>query len=239
MTDRVSYHDNQWVFANRIDQFERSYKVNFINGLSGFKSAHLVGTYDDDSVDNLAIFSSVFHLGADPALIGMIVRPDSVARHTLANIRSAGYYSLNHVHEGIYQQAHQTSARYRADVSEFEAVGLTPERIDSSTLGVIKQGAVSAPFIQADYCKVPFVKEAFVKVLLGLEDVVPIKANGTLLVVGKVLAVNLPTASVNQQGVIDYQSLDEVAVVGLDSYYQANHVGRLSYAKPEKSVTII
>lgn len=231
MSEVVSHqeHDNEWFFAESIDQFERPYRVNFINGLSGFKSAHLVGTCDDNGIDNLAIFSSVFHLGADPALIGMIVRPDSVDRHTLANIRSTGFYSLNHVHEGIYQQAHQTSARYPADVSEFEAVGLTPQTIAESMSA--DTGALST--------KVPFVKEAFVKVLLGLEEILPIKANGTLMIIGKVLAVNLPAASVNQQGVIDYQSLNEVAVVGLDSYYQANHFGRLSYAKPDKELTIL
>lgn len=209
---------SEWLLASDIEQFDKRYRVNLVNGLSGFKSAHLVGTCDEQGVDNLAVFSSVFHLGADPALMGMIVRPDSVDRHTLSNIRSSGYYTLNHVHEGIFQQAHQTSARYSAEVSEFAAVGLTPENIDS--------------------WPAPFVKEAWVKVLLALEEIVPIKANGTLLVIGRVQAINFPAGAVNQQGVIDYQGLDEVAVVGLDSYYQASSLARLSYAKPDKDLVI-
>lgn len=227
-------NNSKWIFEKNIDEFERPYRVNFINGLSGFKSAHLVATNGDNGVDNLAIFSSVFHLGADPALMGMIIRPDSVERHTLANIRSSGYYSLNHVHKDIYQQAHQTSARYPAEVSEFEAVGLTAERLDASALKNVRQASINIPFN-----KVPFVKEAFVKVLLGLDDIVPIKANGTLLVIGKVLAVNLPVESLNRQGVINYQSLNEVAVVGLDNYYQARQIGRLSYAKQDKELSMI
>ena len=210
---------SQWFFAKNIEQLDKHYRVNFINGLSGFKSAHLVGSSDENGVDNLAIFSSVFHLGADPALIGMITRPDCVDRHTLANIRNTGHYTLNHVHEGIYQQAHQCSARYSADISEFEAVGLTPERVSIS--------------------HAPFVKEAFVKILLAQEDIVPIKANGTLLVIGKVLAVNVPTMAINDQGVISYQGLDEVAVVGLDSYYKTKRLARLSYAKPDKALTFL
>lgn len=210
--------DGEWLLAAHIEQLDKRYRVNLINGLSGFKSAHLVGTCDEQGVDNLAVFSSVFHLGADPALMGMIVRPDSVDRHTLSNIRSSGYYTFNHVHEGIYQQAHQTSARYPAEVSEFAAVGLTPEKLDA--------------------WPVPFVTESFLKVLLTLEEIVPIKANGTLLVIGRVQAMSLPAGAVNEEGVIDYQGLDEVAVIGLDSYYQANALARLSYAKPDKDLVI-
>lgn len=68
----------------------------------------------------------LFIFGAKPPLMGFIVRPDSVDRHTLSNICNSGYYTINHVTKSIYKRAHQTSARYDADISEFEAVGLTP-----------------------------------------------------------------------------------------------------------------
>ena len=61
-------------------------RAAFINSLTGFKSASLIGTIDNNKKTNLSIFSSVFHLGSNPALVGFINRPDSVERHTLENI---------------------------------------------------------------------------------------------------------------------------------------------------------
>ncbi|HBF47730.1 MAG TPA: flavin oxidoreductase, partial [Shewanella frigidimarina] len=47
----------------------------------------------------------------------------SVPRHTFENIMQTGLYTINHVNQSIYEQAHQTSARYDKDESEFEATG--------------------------------------------------------------------------------------------------------------------
>ncbi|MFT6388340.1 MAG: hypothetical protein ACJAUP_001720 [Cellvibrionaceae bacterium] len=44
------------------------FHVNFINSLSGFKSANLIGTVDSVQNTNLAIVSSVIHLCAKPPL---------------------------------------------------------------------------------------------------------------------------------------------------------------------------
>lgn len=55
-----------------LSQLERRYRAQLINSLSGFKSANLIGTQDALGRTNLAIISSVFHLGADPALVGLL-----------------------------------------------------------------------------------------------------------------------------------------------------------------------
>ncbi len=103
---------------------EKQFRTNLINSLSGFKSVNLVGTANVQGVTNLAIFSQIFHVGANPPLMGMLVRPDSVPRHTLTNLLETGFYTFNNILPGFYQAAHQTSARYA--VSEFEACGFTP-----------------------------------------------------------------------------------------------------------------
>lgn len=128
--------------SQSLSDLDHRYRVNLINSLSGFKSPHLVGTVSEDGVSNLAIFSNIFHLGADPSLMGMIVRPDSVARHTLSNLKQVGFYTFNQVTESIYQKAHQTAARY--SVSEFAEVGLTESYVDGLT----------APFVAESPLKV-------------------------------------------------------------------------------------
>lgn len=186
--------------------------INLVNSLSGFKSANLIGTKNDQGNFNLALFSSVFHLGAEPPLMGLIVRPDSVPRHTLENIRHNGYYTINHVHKGIYKQAHQTSARYAKEVSEFSAVNLTPE------LGQLHDA--------------PYVKESYLKIGLHLRDLKPIELNGTWLVIGEVIELRIPEKALKENGYIEIEALGSVAVSSLDHYHSTQLIQTLPYAKP-------
>jgi flavin reductase (DIM6/NTAB) family NADH-FMN oxidoreductase RutF len=106
---------------------DRFTRANFINCMSGFKSASLVATVNTKAIPNLAIFNNIVHLGADPALIGIVNRPREAAPHTLANIEATGEYTINLFTKEQIKAAHQTSAKYAAGVSEFEATGFTPE----------------------------------------------------------------------------------------------------------------
>ena len=67
--------------------FDRFTRANILNSLSGFKSASLIGTVNKNGQANLAIFSNLVHIGADPALVGFINRPLDAAPHTLSNIQ--------------------------------------------------------------------------------------------------------------------------------------------------------
>lgn len=84
-----------------IQAFETRYRAAFVNSLGGFKSVCLVGTKNSQGKTNLAIFSSIVHIGANPPYIGFVVRPDSVERHTYENILETKFYTLNHLHPGI------------------------------------------------------------------------------------------------------------------------------------------
>ena len=119
------------------------YRARFINSLSGYKSVNLIGTQNLDGRSNLAIFSSVVHLGASPALIGFIMRPDNGSRHTLDNITQSQHYTINQVCADFYQAAHQTSARYPEHESEFDTCNLSEHYIDG----------FKAPFVQQSRLK--------------------------------------------------------------------------------------
>ena len=104
---------------------EKLERVQFATTLPGPKPICLVGTRSLAGVANLAPFSSITHLGSYPLLIGMVTRPDVVERNTLQNILDTKSWTLNHVTSKTLEQAHQCSARYPTDVSEFDATGLT------------------------------------------------------------------------------------------------------------------
>jgi flavin reductase (DIM6/NTAB) family NADH-FMN oxidoreductase RutF len=80
---------------------EKHERAHLINSLGGFKSLALVGTSDSKRNTNLAVFSSVFHVGANPPLIGLIFRPSPPERNTYSNIIETGFYTINHVNETI------------------------------------------------------------------------------------------------------------------------------------------
>ncbi|MCL1036113.1 flavin reductase family protein [Shewanella submarina] len=184
----------------------------FINSLSGFKSANLVGSVSKAGQTNLAIVSSVFHLGADPALMGMIFRPHSVSRDSLENILDTGFYTLNGVGEEFFRLAHQTSARYPSDVSEFEAVGLT---------GYFNQSHPA-----------PYVAESPLQIGLKYIEHQTLEVNGTVMLVGEVVEVSARVDTLSEDGYLDVEALGLVAVSSLDSYHTTSRLGRLAYAKP-------
>jgi flavin reductase (DIM6/NTAB) family NADH-FMN oxidoreductase RutF len=100
-------------------------------------------------------------------------------------------------------------------VSEFDAVGLTPE--------------FSTGF------QAPFVKESRIKYGLEFVESHPLKINGTILVIGKVVSVSVPAVCVTEDGTIDIEKADTITISGLDGYHATQRLARLSYAKPDQS----
>jgi flavin reductase (DIM6/NTAB) family NADH-FMN oxidoreductase RutF len=208
------------VFSEQaILQLPSRVRANFINSLSGFKSANLVGTRSSSGVNNLATVSSVFHVGAHPPLLGMLMRPHTVVRDTLQNIKDTGVYTINHVHYSFADKAHQCSARYLTEQSEFDAVGLNPQL----------SSVVNAPFVA----------ESKVKIALQVEQISLIELNQTELVIGKIVEVECSEDIFLEDGYVDIEKAGSVALSCLDSYHSTQRIERFSYAKPEQALTSI
>ena len=89
-----------------IAELGRVPKLKLINSITGIKPANLIGTINEQGNSNLAVFSSIVHLGSNPALLGFISRPHKAAfGHTVRNIEGNGYYTINHIHPKIVKQA--------------------------------------------------------------------------------------------------------------------------------------
>ena len=197
--------------VEQIKLMDRFTRTHFINTLSGFKSVSLIGTINKVGQSNLAIFSNLVHIGADPALIGFVNRPMEAAPHTLANIQATEFYTVNHVHHDIYAKAHQTSAKYPEHISEFEAVGLTP----------LFRPGISAPFVE----------ESKVQYVLKLEEVIPIKLNGTFLVVGSLQQAFIPEEIMDEDGYLSIEKANSLCSLGINGYYETKLLEKLPYAK--------
>lgn len=202
-----------------LENLERRYRATLINSLAGIKTAVLVGTKSNDGFTNLAIFNSLIHIGANPPLYGMLFRPDTVRRDTLSNILENECYTFNYLSSNYFEKAHQTSAKYDSERSEFKELGFKEEYID--------------------HFYAPFVQEAFVKIAMRMVEKIDIQINGTILLIGSIEFIKLNENLISDDGFVALEQEDLLASVGLDAYYQIKRIGRLSYAKPDENPKII
>lgn len=191
------------------------YRINLVNSSSGFKSANLIGTKSSEGISNVAVFSSVIHLGSKPPLLGFIVRPTSVPRNTYKNIKDTGCYTINHVYEDIIDDAHHSSAKYDASVSEFSMTNLK-EAYDQT-------------------CTAPFVKGAPVQLHMQFREEHPFKINGTIMIIGEIMGIYIQETLLKEDGFIDLAAGKITAINGLDGYTIPQLKTRLAYQRPKPS----
>ncbi|MCF8452075.1 MAG: flavin reductase [Pedobacter sp.] len=196
---------------SHISAMEKRYRTTFINSLPGYKSLHMLGTVNKEGISNLGLFNSIFHVGANPPLLGMVFRPDSNDHDSLDNIIQTKEYTLNNVLPEWFKQAHQTSARFPSGVSEFESCGFKEFYLD--------------PF------KAPFVAQASIKIGLEFREVIDVSLNNTKILIGEIVHVLMDDGIVASDGYVDHIKAGTVTVSGLDSYFTTEHLGRLAYAK--------
>lgn len=194
-------------------------RARTVNSLSGFKSATLVGSANAQGGHNLSVVSSVVHLGTSPAQMGMVLRPPGEDAHTYKNLSATGQCTFNHIGVDWVAQAHQCSARYPVDVSEFEAVGLTPCGVNGEW-------------------QAPAVEEAKIRMGLTLtEDMV--LPNRCRFMVLDIQWVEVVSHAMANDGYVDLGAAGTAAISGLDGYHDTRHLGRLSYAKTDREVEVL
>lgn len=203
---------NSTLTLEQLMEMEQRQRAHLINSIGGFKSVALIGSIDLQGQTNVAIFSSIVHIGSNPPLLSFIMRPDSVERHTLANILETGFYTINHINAQIYEQAHQTSARYPKSMSEFDATSLTPQ---------FKNEFVA-----------PFVEESQIQLAMEFKERLDITINQTIMIIGEVKAIHFPSDCLAPDGFMNIEKAGTITVAGLDSYHTTQPLQRLPYAKP-------
>lgn len=198
----------------QIKSLEQRYRATLINSLAGVRPAVLVGTKSTTGRSNLAVFNSLIHIGADPALWGLLVRPASVRRDTLANILETEAYTINFMSSSVHRSVHQTSAKFSEETSEFQACGFEEEYLPDHTA--------------------PFVKDAIVKVAMQLVSSQEIVINGTILLIGSIQQIIADDSHINSDGFFNPEKADILTCAGLDAYTRVVMTGRWSYARPEQ-----
>lgn len=65
---------------------------------------------------NVAVFSSVTHIGSNPPMISFITRPLTVNRDTYNNLKENPFFTVNHITNNIISDAHHTSASHNENI---------------------------------------------------------------------------------------------------------------------------
>ena len=165
--------------------------------------------------DSLAIFSSVTHLGSDPALISITLRPKTVSRHTYENMIETKVFTVNHIPEHYIAHAHHTSAKYPKNFSEFDQTNLKPEYKKKFYPPYVKGSPVQLG------CK--FINEYY------------IKENDCSIIVDSINDLFVEKEIIKEDGWLQLDKGKVVAVNGLDGYALPKLKKRLEYARPKKN----
>ena len=189
-------------------------RLNLLNCITGYKSANLIGTLSENGTLNVAIFSSVTHLGSEPPLIGFILRPTTVPRDTYKNIKETGYFTVNHITSDMISDAHHSSASYEEPISEFDKTYLEPEYIANH--------------------QTPFVKGSPVKLYCKFLNEYIIKENGCLHIIASVEELYVDENLLHDDNWIQLDRGNVVTINGLDGYAVPKIVDRFNYARPDQ-----
>ncbi|OAD45627.1 flavin reductase family protein [Polaribacter atrinae] len=201
-------------FNNKnIQELEHLYKINLINSCSGFKSANLIASISNTGITNVAVFSSVTHLGSNPPTLGFILRPTTVPRNTYKNIKENGIFTINHIYEDIIEDAHHTSAKYPEEISEFNVTNLEEEFKGSF--------------------KAPFVKNAPVQMSMKFIEEIHIPSNDVLLIVAQIEELYVDDELLETDGIINLPKGNIVTINGLDTYAVPKFKKKLPYQRPK------
>ena len=196
-----------------LEGLSKIYRLNLINSVTGYKSANLIGTQNSNGITNLAIFSSVIHLGSNPALVGFILRPTTVPRHTYSNLKATNDFTLNTVTKDYINDAHHTSAKYPEEISEFDVTNFSIEHKN-------KMNA-------------PYVKGSPIQIGCNYENEYHIKENNTLLIIGSIKELYISQSLLMDDGWVQLENENIITINGLDGYAVPKLINRFPYARPK------
>lgn len=201
--------------AEAIDLMDKIPRLNLINSITGYKSANLLGSISKEDVLNVAIFSSITHLGSNPPLLGFMIRPVvNTPRDTYKNIKDHHYFTVNHITSAMIADAHHTSAPYGVEISEFDKTNLEAEFLDGQ--------------------KVPFVKGSPVRLLCKYLNEYSIAENGCIHLIASIEKVYVEDELLQKENWVRLDLAEVVTINGLDGYAVPKIVDRFEYARPNQ-----
>ena len=201
--------------TSAIESMSKLPRLNLINSVTGYKSANLIGTISSENILNVAIISSVTHLGSNPPMLGFMIRPMPTApKDTYKNIKDNRYFTVNSITKTMIADAHHTSANYQPEISEFDKTNLEPEFL-------------------ADL-KVPFVKGSPVRLLCKYLNEYEIVENGCIHLIASIEKIFVEDELLQDDFSVRLDLGEIITINGVDGYALPKLINRFNYAHPDQ-----
>lgn len=201
--------------TSAIESMSKLPRLNLINSVTGYKSANLIGTISSENILNVAIISSVTHLGSNPPMLGFMIRPMPTApKDTYKNIKDNTYFTVNSITKMMIADAHHTSANYQPEISEFDKTNLEQEFLDN--------------------LKVPFVKGSPVRLLCKYLNEYEIVENGCIHLIASIEKIFVEDKLLQDDFSVRLDLGEIITINGVDGYALPKLINRFNYAHPDQ-----
>lgn len=195
-----------------IMEMNKVHRLNLINSCTGYKSANLIVTKSLSGISNVAVFSSVTHIGSNPPMLSFITRPLTVKRDTYNNIKENPYFTINHITENVIADAHHTSASYDENNSEFDKTNFEEEYKEAILI--------------------PFVKNSPVQLFCKYINEYHIIENNTVMIIAQIEDIFFNENLLHKDNWLQLDKAKIVTINGLDGYALPVLIDRFEYARP-------
>lgn len=204
------------ITAKEISEMEKIFRRNLVNCSTGYKTANLIATKSEKGSRDVAVFNSVFHLGSNPPMLGLVLRPQTVPKNTYSNIKNTGFFTVNHIHENMIEQAHRTASKQETEFQDLEAKGLDQEYLDNF--------------------HAPYVKQSAIKLGCRFVNEYQIKENDTQILIAAIEHIYFESGIEMPDGWLRLEDAGSVTINGLDGYALPSLLDRFHYAQPGQEI---
>jgi len=197
----------------QFEAMERRVRSTLINSLSGIRTAYIGISADKEGRLNASTLSNVTHVGASPAQMSILFRPDNGKRHTLSNYENGQPLTLVSMPFDEAEIVHQTSMN-------------APE-------GTFELDVLDVELVQLEGVAFPLPSKFIYAITLNFIERFNLN-NGCVYTVGEVSSICINQGlSLDAEGQVDFTHRPTLAI-GLKQYTTIGNTVKLPYPNAAK-----
>ena len=194
--------------STSLNSMERQARTTLINSLSGVRTAFIAITADSHGHLNASTLSNVTHVGAHPAQMSILFRPDNGKRHTLQNFLNGCPLTLV--------------------CMPFNQVNLVHEVSMNAPEGTFELDVLEASTCHIEGCPHPLPKDYLYAISLEFVERFSLN-NGCIYTIGQIKSIATGAAlKVDEEGQISFDTPPTLAI-GLRQYTTTETAIKLPY----------
>ncbi len=199
--------------STSLDRLERQARTTLINSLSGVRTAFIAITADSQGRLNASTLTNVTHVGAHPAQMSILFRPDNGKRHTLQNFLNGSPLTLV--------------------CMPFNKLNLVHEVSMNAPKGTFELDVLEASTCHVEGCPHPLPKDYLYAISLDFVERFTLN-NGCIYTVGQINSIATGAAlTVDEEGQIYFDAPPTLAI-GLQQYTTTETAIKLPYPNAAK-----